>query len=116
MSLYLEVPAEVNKAEQLIGLLNADIMAGELEWPPPGMRIYVCVIRHRTATQNSGPRGVVSESAQVISDYREFQRANYAGDPDYKTWLSVPMGRVLEQHPSLDILQASPQTMTKVKA
>lgn len=106
MNLYLETPEITNKADQLIGLMDADV-AGEPLWPPPSLRVLVCVITKRLSK---------GDSAIVVDSYDEFQRLNFAGDARYKTWLWVPLGRVLEQHPLLDITQASPRTMVKVKA
>lgn len=105
LALHLEVPEAINKADQLIGLMEADV-AGEPLWPPPSLRVLVCVI--------TGPPGL-DDVAVIINDYDHFQKSTYRGDASYKTWLWIPLGRVLEQHPSLDIAQASPETRVKSK-
>lgn len=108
MALYLEVPDDVNKAEQIIGLTDAEAV-GELSWPPASLRVYVCVTQYRTPHPHTSPL----EAARIMATADEFYAHTHTSDAHYRTWLSVPMGRVLEQHPMLDISQASPGTKVK---
>lgn len=103
--LQLVVPEDENQAEQILGLMDAEI-AGEPLWPPPSLRILVCVVTYNSAA-------IAGQVVWICESYESFQKVNYQYDANYRAWLNVPMGRVLEQHPTLDISQASPQTMTK---
>lgn len=109
--LQLVVPEEENQAEQILGLMDAEI-AGEPLWPPPSLRILVCVVTYNRPLPVNGSM----QATWICESHEAFQKVNYQYDANYRTWINVPMGRVLEQHPSLDISQASPKTMCKPKS
>lgn len=103
MPVDLELPSMMHKAEQAIGLLNASVVEGQVSWPPPSMRCLACVIH------GYGD----SEILRVMRNNTELQINNHIGDATYREWLLIPVGRVLEQHPMLDLGQASPVTKKK---
>lgn len=104
MPLFLEVPEPQNKADQLIGLLDADV-AGEPLWPPRALRVLVCVARSVRDTE-------APELAWIVDNEERFKQLQLNGQV-YVSWLYVPLGRVLEQHPTINVTGASPQTRMK---
>lgn len=99
--ILLALPNPTYHADQIIGLLDGEVTEIP-QWPPPSLRALVVVI--------IAPDFDITH---VMRSEAEMDRFKYTKSSLTLTWLTVPVGRVLEQHPTVPVRELSPVTREK---